>query len=245
MTSETTPAGEIKTVTAAINLSSSYLESVFTHTNPGADPPTADQLDKVFATERDRLLPQVARLITPQDERNVAISWHYDVPLMAAQAGPAGTLDQSMDLLRQYGPQSGLAVLALFSLGLMFHLARRGDDGESFGLELGLPAEAIEAAKIAAGDVAAVVGEAAQRRGAVAVGGGGGPGVVDAEATGEVEQAAATEGMLVAQEVEPSTVQTRKMLDQVAEMVAEDPDTVSSLIEQWVQKNESYHEGDL
>jgi hypothetical protein len=33
------------------------------------------------------------------------------------------------------------------------------------------------------------------------------------------------------------------MLDQVAEMVDEDPETVSSLVEQWIQKSDQYHEG--
>ncbi len=73
-----------------------------------------------------------------------------------------------------------------------------------------------------------------------------GAGGQDAEATVlmDVEQAAAMEGILVAQEVDPSTVQTRKMLDQVSEMVKTDPDTVAAVLEQWVQRHDTYHEQD-
>ena len=58
-----------------------------------------------------------------------------------------------------------------------------------------------------------------------------------------VGQAAAMEGVLVAQEVDPSAVQTRKMLDQVAQMVDTDAEVVSALLEQWMQRNEQYREG--
>ena len=248
LATEATPAGDIKSVTAAVSLSSSYLEAVYRHKTPNAELPAPfEKIEEVFLGERTRLLPQVARLISPPDSKNVDITWHYDTPIATTDVVAMGTLDQSFDLAKRYGAQSGLALLALLSLGMMLRMARRPDEGEAFGLELGLPKEAIEAARQAAQDIgsmsAAAAAQAERRGGRRGGGRGGRAGAGGADLTDDVEQAAATEGMLVAQEVDPGAVQTRKMLDQVAEMTDADPEVVSTLVEHWVQKNEGYHEG--
>lgn len=246
---EATPAGEIRLVTAAISLSSSYLEGVYLRANPDAQAPGDAQLEDVFVRERGRLIGQVARLVKPQVEENVAISRYYDSPAEPVPDESIDVVGKSLDFVQEYGAQSALGVLALISLGMMVRMAKRSDAGEAFGLELGLPKEAIEAARLAAADVATVAGpRGGGARGPVrgrgrqmtTVGGR----VVESPTTVDVEQAAATEGMLVAQEVDPTTVQTRKMLEQVSEMVDGDPEAVSTLMEQWVQRNEGYHEGD-
>jgi hypothetical protein len=54
-----------------------------------------------------------------------------------------------------------------------------------------------------------------------------------------VGQAAMTEGVLVAQEVDERTVQTNKMLDQVAQVVDADAEMAATLLEQWIQRNDS------
>jgi len=238
---ESTPAGEVKQVTAAISLSYSYLEGVWRLANPQGAAPTPEQIEQVFQQERTRLVAQIAKLVKPQDEANVAIARYYDTVVAPPGASPAA-LDEALGLVKHYGPQSALGLLALVSLGLMLRMARKSDTADSFGLELGLPEDAIAAARQAAEDVSDVVATRALRaRG----GGRGGGGSRDGggDETEPVQQAAATEGMLVAQEVDPATVQTRKMLDQVAQMVGTDPEVVAGLVEQWVQRNEQYHEG--
>jgi hypothetical protein len=188
------------------------------------------------------------QLVKPQAEENVAISRYYDTAADVAPVGAAGRLDDTLDLVKSYGPQSGLAVLALVSLAMMLRLAKKSDAGESFGLELGLPKEAIEAAKVAASDVSAVAsrpGYAAAARRAAAAGGaarGRETGVAEAEMAATIEHAPVTEGVLVAQEVDAGTIQTRKMLEQVSQMAESDPDAVSALVEQWVIRNEQYHD---
>jgi len=188
-------------------------------------------------------------------EENVAISRYYDnaVDLPGgAPATPSRAAD-ALDLAKRYGPQSGLALLAVVSLGLMLRLARKADAGEVFGLELGLPKEAIEAARAAAADVSAVAsrtgGYAAAARRAGIPTAGPGPAAstevahgLDAELTAPVENVAATEGMLVAQEVDPGTVQTRKMIEQVTQMAESDPEVVAALVDQWVQRSEQYRD---
>lgn len=245
-----TPPGDVVKVTAAISLSHSYLENVYRRRHPEAEgAPTDEQIEEIFREERTRLLPQVAQLLRPQSEENVAVSRYYDEPLDAPVTAAAAPLELGVDLVQRYGPQSGLALLALMALGLMLRMARRADGGEAFGLELGLPREAIEAAKAAAADVslASAAMQRAGNRPAVRRVGPRAPGAtedtyLDAEPANFIEQAALSEGVLVAQEVDAGTVQTRKMLEQVATMVDEDAETVAALIEQWIQRNEQYRE---
>lgn len=247
---ETTPAGDVKLVTAAISLSASFLESVYRRANPNAQPPTDAQLEEVFQREKTRLLSQVVQLVKPQAETNVAISRYYDTALAPAPtSSTAGALDETVDLVRHYGPQSGLGLLALLALGLMLQMARKSGAAESFGLELGLPKEAIAAAQQAAVDMAAAARTSmprpARHPGTPVAGpvSGETDGALEAEAVLPVGQAAVTEGVLVAQEVDAAAVQARKMLDQVAQMVDSDSEVISSLMEQWVQRNEQYRDG--
>lgn len=234
-----TPAGGIKQVFAAVSISHTYLRSVFQHANPEADPPGESQIQEVFERERSRLLPQLAKLVKPQDEQHVSVSWYYDTGPAPAEPPRASGLDETFNLARRYGPQSGLALLAVLALGFMLRMARKTDAGESFGLEIGLPREAVEAAQQAAHDAV----EATRQSG-----GGGGPsaprgsprhaeGVLDVGPV-SIGQAAVTEGVLVAQEVDEKMVQTHKMLEQVSQVVHGDPEGASSLLEQWIRRTD-------
>lgn len=240
-TREATPSGGIKEIWAAVNLSHSYLKAVYLRQNPEAGQPTEGDVKRVFENEKPRIVSQVTKLVKPQDEDHVSVEWYYDTAVDVEPAAPASALDETFHLVQRYGPQSGLALLAVLSLGLMLRMARKTDSGEAFGLELGLPKEAIEAAQRAAQDVASVARQ--RRRGSKVAAGAGaapsaGPGMEGA--TLVVGQAAATEGVLVAQEVDEKMVQTHKMLEQVAEVVQADPDGSSALLEQWVRRSDSY-----
>ena len=239
---EATPPGGIKEVWAAINISHSFLETVFRRSNPDTETVPDEEIQKVFDREKARIVSQVTKLVKPQDADHVAVDWYYDTAADLEPVAAASTMDEAFNLVRQYGPQSGLALLALMSLGLMLRMARKSDASEAFGLEIGLPKEAIEAAQRAAKDVSAAIAAS-------------GPGVPtkssSSSSAAEVEtvfdvgfqsigQAAATEGVLVAQEVDEKTVQTHKMLDQVAEVVSNDPEASSALFEQWIQRSDSF-----
>jgi flagellar biosynthesis/type III secretory pathway M-ring protein FliF/YscJ len=238
--SEATPPGGIKEIWAAVNVSHSYLAGIFRRATPDAGPPSEKQIQEVFEREKPRIVSQLTKLVKPQDEKHVAVDWYYDAATEVAPPTRASSVDDTFNLVWRYGPQSGLALLAVLALGLMWRMARRSDASEAFGLELGLPKEAIEAAQQAAKDAT----EVALRRSAATR-------VASAAAKVQHEdvlevapvsvgQAALTEGVLVAQEVDEKTVQTQKMLDQVAQIVTSDPQSTSALLEQWVQKSDSY-----
>jgi flagellar biosynthesis/type III secretory pathway M-ring protein FliF/YscJ len=235
---ERTPPGEIKEIFAAINVSHTYLEGVYRRNNPNAAGPTVDQIQTVFETEKTKIENQVTVLVKPQDVDHVRVDWYYDA-IEAGVVAEAGALETSFDTLRRFGPVAGLALLALFSLGLVMRMARRSDAGESFGLEIGLPQDAIAAAKKAAADIE----EAARRprraavgRAAVTAGAAGEAGEALAAVSVPTGEAAVVEGVLDGQEVDEGAVQVAHMLGQVTSMAEQDPEGIATLVERWAQR---------
>jgi flagellar biosynthesis/type III secretory pathway M-ring protein FliF/YscJ len=253
---EATPAGEIRKVSAAISLSHSYLADVFRRSSASAGDPTDAQIEEVFQKEKARLVAQVLQLVKPQSEENVAISRYFDVAIAAAtsavDAAPTA-VSTSMELVKSYGPAAGLGALALTALALMLRMSRKSDVAEAFGLELGLPEEAVEAARAAAADVSAIASSLPPRvrRAGRAPGtpetvvtSGGTPVLtpVEGEFASPIENASVTEGMLVAQEVDAGTVQTRKMLEQIGQVVDSDSEAVSTLVDQWLHRQAQFRD---
>ncbi|MCH7870861.1 MAG: hypothetical protein IID33_04090 [Planctomycetes bacterium] len=225
--SEDTPSGAIKQISAAINISFSYLESVFRRTNPDVEQPTIEQIISVFDDEKTRIVSQITKLVRPAEADQVAVDWYYDTVGLKLGAGgdePGGaSLDSTMDLVKQYGPQSAMGMLALISFALMLKMSKRIDVSDSVGLEIGLPAEHIEAAKRAARDMS---DEAARNSP-------NDPGdeLVEAKAA----STAMAQGLLVGKEVDQPTLQMQSMLDQVSKFAKDDPEVVSALFERWVR----------
>ena len=223
-TSQTMPPGEIKESFAAINISHDYLASIFKRQNPDDPDPNEDQIQAIFEKEKTKIVNQITALVKPQDAGQVRVDWYYDT-IESDPAAQAGFFDDPMTLVNRYGPQSGLALLALISMGLMFRMARRPGETEAIGLEIGLPKDAIEAAQQAATDVKQASATTAARQEAES-------------AASSIGHAAPTEGLLVAHEVDEKAVQLSKMLEQMKEIVAKDPTTISTLLEQWSEKDD-------
>lgn len=233
-----TPSGQLREAFAAINVSYSYLESVFKRRSGADQVPTPQQIEEIFESEKARIVSQVTTFVKPQKPEQVRVDWYYDTP-DALEPVQAGGFDSALNLVQTYGPQAGLGLLALLSLGMMLRLARGKDGGEAFGLELGLPKDAIEAARRAASDVAAAadLGAEVSRSGSrvrrVTRGGGESAAAIVEE---DIGQAAITEGVLEAREIDEKTVQINKMVQQVQQMVNADEAAIGALLEQWVEK---------
>lgn len=219
-----TPSGAVKEVFAAINISHSYLESVFRRQAGGNAKASPEDITRTFDAEKARIISQVSKLVKPPAPEQVAVDWYYDTvaadlaPDAGVEAGPAP--GSTMDLVQRYGPQSALGLLALVSFALMLNMARKVDASDAIGMELGLPKEAIEAARQAARDAhEAVAARAAQPT---------------AEEAAPLNVRAA-DGLLVGRELDEASVQTQNMIEQVASMVEKDPDAIAGLLEQWVR----------
>ncbi|MFQ5804922.1 MAG: hypothetical protein ACE5I3_00565 [Phycisphaerae bacterium] len=231
-----TPAGVPKTITAAVSLSYTYLASIYRRNNPDAEePPTEAQIEGVFGKQKQQIATHVAKLVKPPEPEQVSVVWHHDTlqPEVTVQASP---LDTPLDLAQKYGPASGLGLLALVALAMLMRLAKQRDRGESFGMEIGLPKEAIEAARRAAQDV--------KSAGPAAAAGTDGPVAYDAGTVSGGELAKAISlpvgqgagGVLDAHELPEWEERVRQMLEQVGQMTDRDVQTVATLIENWMER---------
>ncbi len=234
---EKTPSGGVEEITAAIFLSDYYLSNIYARMNPdveeGAEP-TYEQLEQVFQQEQPRIRDQVRMLIWGQetriDEHSIALHWYYRVPGDVPTAA-ASSLDGAADLAQRYGPQAGLGLLALMSLGIMLRMARRSKAGEAYAMELGLPKEAIEMARQSATED--------KKAGSPRASGATGDAEDDDDETSPTfRKSRATDGVLVAEEVEESVVQMQKMMQQVADLTESDPSVVAGLMERWVENHD-------
>ncbi len=237
-----TPAGEVKSVSAAINLSYSYLASVHQRRTKSTDPPSAEAIAALFTEQEKRIKDQVAKLMLPQKVEQVAVSWYDDFePAATATAsdGAAETVTATTDGLSiagRYAPLSGLALLALLALGMMWRMARRTDSADEMGVELGLPQEAVEAARRAAQDLAshtyvrrpAGAGTSAGRSA------GGAAEDLGREPPPPLPMGEPAEGVLEAQEIDESTAQIHNMIKQVSDLANQEDEVVAGLVERWM-----------
>ena len=129
-----------------------------------------------------------------------------------------------------------LALLALLALGMTLRLAKQKGGGDALGLEMGLPKEAIDAARRAAADLQRHTASAAAQSALAGTSAGaptvsGGPPLAEVLPFGQ-----AAEGVLDAQEVDEATVQIHKMLEQVSDLVQKDEEAVAGVVEKWVDR---------
>ncbi|RMF78716.1 MAG: hypothetical protein D6744_09815 [Planctomycetota bacterium] len=224
-TQQSKPAGSVDKIFAAVSISRAYLEGVYRLNNPDADPPTETQIEETFLRQRDRIVRQITKLVYPPSAEQIAVDWHYGPVAIAAEQDSASEVigaGVSLDLLRRYGPASGLGALALVALFLTMRMARSSVSGEAFGMELGLPKEAIEAAKRAAADIK-------QAPTASAAGGEPPPAAQPVGVAGDA--------LFEGQEIDDETARVEKMLAQVSEMIEADGDLVAGMVEKWASSN--------
>lgn len=235
--SEVAPAGQIRRLSAAINLPYSFLARVYALNNPDAPAPIEKDIEALFATYKTRVAAHVAKLLVPPEEEQVAVDWYYDALQPPATAPAAGAAETGLDLARRFGPGAGLVGLALISLLLLLRMARRGGASDTLGLELGLPQEAIDAARRAAADLKTVAGEPASAgaagthvpRSAAAAGG------PSAGQPAGIPTGLAADSVLEAQEIDEDTIAVSGMIEQITRRVSEDSAAVAGLVETWIQ----------
>jgi flagellar biosynthesis/type III secretory pathway M-ring protein FliF/YscJ len=222
-----TAAGEVREIFAAINISRSALVGIYRRSNPDAEAPTDEQIEAVFAVQAAKVVSQVQKLVKPQDPNQVAVAWYHDDPIGPVEGtGEAPAL--AMELIQRFGATSGLALLALAALGMMFRMSRGATSGEAFGIEIGLPREAVAAAQRAAEDARVAARRQPERSGTAAG--------AASSMGGEVPLAAipvlsaADPVLLEGQEVDEGAVQVRQMIEQVVRVAEQDPEGIATLI---------------
>ncbi len=208
------PAGFVDRYTASINIPHSYLEQVFRKKNAdaGTREIKSEELEAIAGVEMPKIRDQVKALIDAKADDQVAVTWYYDVPQPDApmEAANSSSSPGVVAIVKQYGSQAGLALLGLFSLFVVWRIAKKAQT--SVAGPMGSPVHA-------------------------GVGARGGEGGGMASLGGGMVTVGEAEGMhsaMVGHEVDESLVRTQEIVDQISELVKEDPQSAAGILQTWL-----------
>jgi len=211
-----------KKITAAIGIPRSFVVGVFRLQHPESPEDPRDD-DAQFVAVRDaqvsRVKASVERIVMadPQDvEVDVYpdVEWTSDgevwsrTPGATALARQSGDAMNTLGLVRTYGPQAGLAALALVSLVMMMRIVRKSSD-------------TLATRRRRPPDVSPVSEEEVV---SLAVG------------SMPVGRAEVSESMLTGKELDPDTLRYQELGQEVARMVDSDPEGSADLIRRWLEE---------
>ncbi len=207
----------MKKVTAAVGIPRSFIVGVFRANHPGAPEPTDDE--PKFTMLRDehmaRVKAGVEKIVMAKSPNDVQVDVYPDVewgekgPGWASLPGAVassqgGVPSEYLDLLTGYGPQAGMALLAMLSLFMVLRVVK----GSSETLSAKMSPKRLE---IPPADEPVLAVESAP-----------------------IGQAAPTDAFLVGREVDDESLRSVELTKEVAKMVEEDPQGAAELLRRWL-----------
>lgn len=211
-----TPRHRLLSLSASINVPRSFLAAIFSQANEGREP-TDEELEAAPSTEKalakiqqqvETLMPQVE-----EAESQVAVAWFHDGAhlLQAGEPVRAGPADNVLSYVQAYGSKAGLGALALISLVMMVMMVRKVGEGPA------LPGEGPSPRGLG-------FGRRRRRR----------DDAVDEETDEDISEAELSDHLLVGREVDEATLRSRKLVEQVSELVKADPAMAVSVLQRWM-----------
>lgn len=216
--------GSIKRLTASVGIPRSYMAQVLKQRLGGDKTPTDQELEAFITEQLASIKAQVRPLISAATDDQVHVDCFYDVLPSQAETVLASTSSIS-DLLTTYGRPASLAGLAVLSLTLMLMLVRKAQPPVPLRLE---PAGA--AGGGASGNGSGAVqynSDGSVRRQ---------PEEVLSVEGGPIGKAQPTQTILEGREVDEHTLKSQQIIDQVNDLVKDDPDAVASMLRKWIEE---------
>jgi flagellar biosynthesis/type III secretory pathway M-ring protein FliF/YscJ len=200
--------GAVRTIRATINIPYSYFVEIFQTQTGKTDKPTEAQLEPIIKAQEENISKKILPIINATDPSFVEVSYFYDQPAtIGSTTALAASGPTSLPDLMKFAKPAGLVVLAFASLLMVLMMMKKASSNVSI--------QNLEQKLAAQAEpTPPLEGE-----------------------TGPVGEASSTEGVLEGIEVDEHTLRTRKMAEQVATMVKEDPASAATLIRQWIIKN--------
>ncbi len=225
-----TPRHHLVSLKASVNVPRSFLAGIYKQANSGKEPSDVE-LDAADTTKSAlaKIQSQVETLMPKAEEAQsqVAVTWFPDNGGMMngmAGGGPGGSGepakafsgDNMMQYVQTYGGKAGLGALALVSLVMMLMMVRRVGEGPV------LPGEAPPEMP---------AGRSRRRKQS-------GEDLEDLEVSqGPVGVGEVTEHLLMGREVDETTLRSQKLVEQVAELVKDDPDMAVGVLQRWIESD--------
>lgn len=205
------PAGFVDALSASINVPHTWLEHVYRRQKGVGDDKAVEfaELQKVADFELSRIQEQIRTLLNidaggHNEGRNVSVDWYYNIP---EQIGAVPAMAASADyfaMLRDYGPQAGLAILVLGSIFMVLRIVKQAQVAMVASKHAGSGAEAAEDE--------------------LELGSGFGP----------VGQAEGIGGAMIGHEVDAGLVRTQQIVEQISELVNEDSESAAGILQSWL-----------
>ncbi len=209
------PAFAVLRTTASIGIPHSYVVGLLKIA--GDDDPSAAQIKQQFSIQQRSIRDAVRNIIMADNDDEVTVSLYHDLEpavtvgpdgMIAAAPSLMGELDVP-NMLRSYGPQAGLALLALAGLFLLTRMARKS---------------AYDAAQYYASREQKKKPDEELPEEVFTVG----PGPVGMAVAGE-------DGMLEAREVDDDVLRAEQLTAQVSQLVDDDPVSVANMLRRWTE----------
>jgi flagellar biosynthesis/type III secretory pathway M-ring protein FliF/YscJ len=213
------PKGYVEKLMASVNVPRSYLLKVLEA--QGADDTSPAAIEKIAGVEMPKIKEMVKPLINATEDDQVVVKWYHDVTPEPVPTTEQASQPAFIALARDYGPQIGLAVLALFSLFMVLRIAKKAQAA----VAVSAPGGSLATAAAGAGGGMTRFGPLGSLEPL-----GGGPVTV-----GEAEE---VDGIMVGHEVDEGMVRTQQIVSQINQLVKEDPRTPASIVENWIQSSE-------
>lgn len=207
--------GVIKSMTATIGVPRSWLVGTFKRLKGGDGEPSDPDLAQFEQSEFLKITEAVSKIINAaDDDTRVAVSSFPDDVLVVMSAATGSTEGPTIaSYATRYGPQAGLAALALLSLGMMLRVVRKTPTGPT------IPRHLLDANEREMDDDlphrSRIISETAQPLG----------------------DALSIDSMLEGHELDSHAVRTQQIAKQVADLVDKNPENVSELLRRWITQS--------
>jgi flagellar biosynthesis/type III secretory pathway M-ring protein FliF/YscJ len=222
----------LKSLRASINVPRSYFVNIYKQANSGKEPKDSD-LVPLIKDQLARIRKQASALVpaaapadgdraapATADDSHIQVDWYYDAPVPGMTVAEAGTGGEMMGWVKAYAGQAGLGALAIVSLLAMVMMVRKASAAPILPGEEPPP------------DPTPLLRHSRRSHGADA-----GMETEVFVAGSPVGEAQVTEGLLVGREVDEDAVRAQQVVEQVSQLIEDDPDTAAALVRRWVESS--------
>lgn len=208
------PGGDTTPIAAAVRVPLTYFQAVFTQQNPALKDPSEKQMKPFIEEQLAKIRRDVSACTAIKSDTDIAVETYVD-PTPAQAAPQTATAGLTLAALGGgHVKEAVLGVIALLSLFMVTTIVKKGAMAPAALAGVAAPQGG------AAGSASATTAQAPPFNlygDAVEVGGGTSP----------------LDGM----ELDDDTVRTQQMLEQVSNLVKEDPDSAAAMIKRWMVKD--------
>ncbi len=207
-------------VMATVKIPRSFIVGVYTAQFPDQENPTDDDLSDIQSIQIAEVKQSVEKIVQAESDSDVDVGIYPDMqwssaggafsmtPMGIAMGAEGASGLDTYQIVRSYGPQVGLGLLAMMSMFMMMRIVRKSADA--------IPKMPEEEEEVEEEDFGKILS-------------------VGPHPVGEAEVG---DGFLTGKEVDEETLAQAQLTDEVSRMVEEDPQSAADLLRRWIEESD-------